>query len=206
MVVLVTDGVETCGGDPLKQAALFRRLGFDVKFFVVGFDLAPDKVAAVEAIANAGDGKFLNARDAHELSKVFTSIELASFGAPLEPVVSRAHFFDDFSGNELSADWEVLNPDTSSYVVEKGELLILNGSEVSLSAGSVPNLFRLKKPMPEGDWQITMRLQLDVQTRYEWFGFGLHKDQDNHLMAGGWVGVNGSPQVHGPFGKKCPIG
>ncbi len=39
-IVLVTDGIEECGGDPCYEAAELNRLGIGVKVHVVGFALA----------------------------------------------------------------------------------------------------------------------------------------------------------------------
>lgn len=60
-VVLVTDGLESCGGDLSAVAAQYEALGIDLR--IVGFDL--DQTAA-EAFAAIAD--FTNALDATELS------------------------------------------------------------------------------------------------------------------------------------------
>lgn len=42
VVVLVTDGKETCGGEPCQLAAKFSKEGFDFKVHVVGFQIRSD--------------------------------------------------------------------------------------------------------------------------------------------------------------------
>ena len=61
VVILVTDGIETCGGDPIGAAGAIRATG--AEFYVVGFDLTEKEEKGVGEIASAGGGKFLPARD-----------------------------------------------------------------------------------------------------------------------------------------------
>ncbi len=67
-VVLVTDGIESCGGDPTQAArALAER---DTTVHVIGFGLgnkADEDAASLEAIAKASGGRFFTARTAEEL-------------------------------------------------------------------------------------------------------------------------------------------
>jgi Mg-chelatase subunit ChlD len=68
-VVLVTDGIESCGGDPVAAArALHERS--DVTVHVIGFGLGggeDEDRASLRAIADASGGKFLSAGSAEEL-------------------------------------------------------------------------------------------------------------------------------------------
>jgi hypothetical protein len=68
-VVLVTDGIESCGGDPAAAArALRERAGAPVH--VIGFgmgDAEDEDLAGLRAIAEASGGRFLTATTAEEL-------------------------------------------------------------------------------------------------------------------------------------------
>ncbi len=66
-VVLVTDGIESCGGDPVAAARDLQRRGLTVH--VIGFGLGgPDEdTESLRAIAEAGNGRFLTAGSAQEL-------------------------------------------------------------------------------------------------------------------------------------------
>ena len=69
-LVLITDGMETCGGDPVadaKHLAANKRLKGGVN--VIGFDLNPEEAAAVAKIAKAGNGEFYDAKKAADLVK-----------------------------------------------------------------------------------------------------------------------------------------
>ncbi len=73
-VVLVTDGEETCDGDPEAAIEGLRHAGFDVRVNIVGFaidDLALKE--AFEAWARAGGGRYVEADDGSELADAMRS-------------------------------------------------------------------------------------------------------------------------------------
>jgi hypothetical protein len=73
-IILVTDGMETCGGDPAAEAKdLFRRLNFQ-SVEVVGVDVSAKEAAGVRTIADAGKGSFINAKNAKELGAAFQKV------------------------------------------------------------------------------------------------------------------------------------
>lgn len=67
-LVLITDGKETCKGDPVGEAAqLVKDLKITFGVNVVGFDVGKDR-AGLEEIAEAGKGRYFNADSAEELA------------------------------------------------------------------------------------------------------------------------------------------
>jgi hypothetical protein len=69
LVVLVTDGEETCGGDPQAAIDALRAAGLDVRVNIIGF--AVDELALKEAFqawAQAGGGGYFDAQSGAELS------------------------------------------------------------------------------------------------------------------------------------------
>jgi hypothetical protein len=86
VVILVTDGLETCGGDVRAAAAELTRLGFKVEFYVVGFDVLAHEMEALREVARAGGGKYLNAQDAAQLNQVFETLhqEIVVRAGPVE--------------------------------------------------------------------------------------------------------------------------
>jgi hypothetical protein len=68
-VVLVTDGIESCKGDPAAEAAaLAAKLKLTFGVNVVSFGLKPEEDAAIAKIAEAGKGKFYSADNSKELT------------------------------------------------------------------------------------------------------------------------------------------
>lgn len=117
-MVLVTDGLETCNGDPAAEAAaLVASLKISFGIHVVGFGVKPEENAALKSIADAGNGKYYAAADAKELAEKMSAIseELAAVAAPPEVVdVSRRALRILQPGIELPAMKEI-------FVVEAGE-------------------------------------------------------------------------------------
>ena len=69
-MVLISDGKETCNGDPAAvAAALASRLKLSFGLHVVGFDVQGDEQASLAAIAKAGKGRYFNAQTAADLNK-----------------------------------------------------------------------------------------------------------------------------------------
>lgn len=67
-VVLVTDGLETCDGDPVAAARALKASGVQVTVDVVGFDISKSSDAqALRDIAEASGGSYTDARTANEL-------------------------------------------------------------------------------------------------------------------------------------------
>ncbi len=68
IVVLVTDGIETCGGDPCAVAARLATPEYRVRANVIGFALGTDVDAtSLECMAEATGGTYVAADDSHTL-------------------------------------------------------------------------------------------------------------------------------------------
>ncbi len=89
-IVLITDGLESCTGDPTAEAAaLLTKLKLSFGINVVGFGVRPEESAALEAIAEAGKGTYFAAEDAKALADSISSIadELKDKSRPAEIIV-----------------------------------------------------------------------------------------------------------------------
>lgn len=89
-VVLISDGLESCGRDPCALAAALEKGGVGFTAHVVGFGLANDEDAAsLACIAEETGGQYISARDATELgdalSTVGSAVARAEPVAPVEP-------------------------------------------------------------------------------------------------------------------------
>ncbi len=85
-IIMVTDGEETCGGDPCQAAAVLHAADIAVTTHVVGFALTNEQQEAVRCIADEGGGRLFVAEDAATLSDaVFTALSEVE-RAPEAPV------------------------------------------------------------------------------------------------------------------------
>ena len=73
-VILITDGVETCHGDPNKEAGELAKIDTFRGVDVVGLDLNADESKAVAGIARAGKGRFYDAKTAADLTRTVSAL------------------------------------------------------------------------------------------------------------------------------------
>src|SRR5690606_28291839 len=67
-VVLVSDGLESCGDDPCEAVRAARQSGVAFTLHVVGFDLGDTDTRQLQCMADAGGGRFFSAGNAGELA------------------------------------------------------------------------------------------------------------------------------------------
>lgn len=78
-VILVSDGEETCSADPCAVGAELEASGVDFTAHVIGFDLEhnPKAREQLQCLARATGGRYLDARDAGELSSAMKDVAVA---------------------------------------------------------------------------------------------------------------------------------
>ncbi|MBI2570559.1 MAG: hypothetical protein HYV63_26455 [Candidatus Schekmanbacteria bacterium] len=75
VVILVSDGIETCEGNPVEAARKLLAAGLRVKVHVIGFDVAErDAVEQLIAVAEATGGRYLRATTAEELRQALDEV------------------------------------------------------------------------------------------------------------------------------------
>ena len=90
-IVLVTDGDETCGGDPQAVIEDLVAQGFDVSVNIIGFSINDAALKSkLESWAEAGNGRFFEATDSDSLTASLTR----AFAVP--------YVIQDASGNEVA--------------------------------------------------------------------------------------------------------
>jgi Ca-activated chloride channel family protein len=172
-LVLISDGIETCDGDPCLVAASAKERGVNMKVHVVGFAVDADARAQLECIANAGGGQYFNASDTDGFARAMASVvkvsqeeavpvvEVAS--EPEGPVVTEI-FRDDFDGEDLADHWTVYNPDPDAYIVDGGALIsVATRPERFIGDETVTNRFDLDFDLPRGDWDVVTKFMVEPQ-------------------------------------------
>jgi hypothetical protein len=80
LVVLLTDGEETCGGDPAAEIEKLKKAGVNVRVSIVGFALEDEKLAATfQHWASTGGGSFFAANDAAGLNAALSQAMRPAF-------------------------------------------------------------------------------------------------------------------------------
>ncbi len=75
-IVLVSDGKETCGGDPCALVMKLKESGIRFVMHVVGFDVTRDEKRQLECIAKAGGGNYYAATNASEFHMAMKKVVL----------------------------------------------------------------------------------------------------------------------------------
>ncbi|MBI2321450.1 MAG: VWA domain-containing protein [Chloroflexi bacterium] len=74
VMVLISDGEETCGGDPVKAVREARQANADLTVHAVGLAVTPETRQQLEGIAAAGGGRYYDASDAASLAAALAAI------------------------------------------------------------------------------------------------------------------------------------
>ncbi|MDG4900058.1 hypothetical protein CK222_16795 [Mesorhizobium sp. WSM3866] len=88
-VVLITDGLETCGGDPCALGKELKETGVDFTADVVGFGLTADEGRQIACLAENTGGKYIQASDEKALQQALVETVAAPAPAP-EPAPAPA--------------------------------------------------------------------------------------------------------------------
>ncbi|MBS3647344.1 VWA domain-containing protein [Pseudaminobacter sp. 19-2017] len=150
-VILITDGIETCGADPCAVGASLAKAGVDLTVHVVGFGLSREEGRQVACLAENTGGRYISAADAGELGSALTetiaqpepaaepkSVELPKAGvAPAAKVAIGAGLAVEWSGPGADGDYVDLVP--GGYEEPHGELsyrYVAEGPSLQLRAPS----------------------------------------------------------------------
>lgn len=196
-VVVVSDGKETCTGDPCVAAREATGTGINLRIHVVGFDVTPDETQQLNCIAKEGKGKYFAASNAEQLTVALAEVQKEVVAPPPPPPVvaqtppapppvpvSEVLFEDRFDRNDLGEMWEVINPDPNRLALSDNKLLIV-GTKDDKNIAVVQRLF-------PGNFIATVKMDTQVVEKnlaglYYWI------DNNNYLFLG-------------PRGHCCPDG
>lgn len=68
VIILLSDGEETCGGDPVAEAKNLLAQGFKLTIHTIGFRADDNTRAQLSALSNATGGSYFDAKDASSLT------------------------------------------------------------------------------------------------------------------------------------------
>lgn len=192
-VVLVTDGIEECRGDPCAAAARLKKLGMDIKVHVVGFALQPGQSSKLQCVVEETGGRYFDAADAAALGTTLAQVkQIVTESAPPAPAPppepqNKIVFTEDFDGTDLSHDhWDVINRNDNQFIIEKGALMLANPGEANLALAESANIISLMRNLPEGDWDAVIEAKLKFQTGKDNFLIGLRTDDKNFMNFRFW--------------------
>lgn len=153
-IILVTDGMESCGGNICDVVKAAKGEGVDFRLHIIGFGLKQDETEQLKCAALEGNGNYFDAADAAQLAKVLdeatentidkqagnVSVFATKNGAPIDALVEAY-----LPGTSTHVNSARTYSDTASFYLPPGnyELLIkpLQGSDVtSIKLSNVESL------------------------------------------------------------------
>lgn len=141
-IVLVTDGLETCGGDPCAVAAELARAGIPMRAHVVGFGLTEGEVAQIACVAEQTGGMVLSTQSGEELADALVRTTTAQ---TVEPISGMAKI-------NLTIDADIAGrPDRVAF---RGVNEAMNTS-VEFGTLDFGASTALPVDLAEGDWFLT---------------------------------------------------
>jgi Ca-activated chloride channel homolog len=168
IIILITDGIEECNGDPCAVSAMLQKKGIALKPFVIGLGLNKDFIKQFECVGNYFDAtdevQFKNAFNiviTQALNNTTAQVNLLDIHShPVETNTSIT-FYDQRSGAVLYNFMHTINakgvPDTvqidplGMYRVTAHTLPSVSKDSVTLTAGK-HNIIALD--VPQGDLQL----------------------------------------------------
>jgi Ca-activated chloride channel family protein len=81
-IVLVSDGIETCKGDPCAAVRDAKAKGIPFVLHVIGFDVGDVDISQLQCTARAGDGLYLSADDAGQFAGALAAAVATVGGSP----------------------------------------------------------------------------------------------------------------------------
>lgn len=103
-IILITDGLENCGGDPCALAAEFAAEGIDLRAHVVGFAMEAEAVETLSCIPDQTGGQLFTTQSGAELADALTEV------AEVEPAAREVTLRAVDARNDETlpgATWEV---------------------------------------------------------------------------------------------------
>ncbi len=152
IVILITDGIEECGGDPCKARQKLMEKGIVFKPFIIGIGLTPEQIKTFECVGtfydysdNSTFSTIANIIQQQKLNKTTAQVNLLdNTSKPLETNVN-ATFYDvkkkEYKYNFMHTLNYVGNPDTlyvddyPTYKVVAHTIPPVESREINLSVG-----------------------------------------------------------------------
>ena len=123
MIILITDGIEECGGDPCRARQALMEKGIVFKPFIIGIGLSPEQIKTFACVGNFYD--FDNANTLTDIANIITKQKLNKTSAQVNLLDSKSFpsetnvnttFYNTATGNYMYNYIHTLNrlynPDT----------------------------------------------------------------------------------------------
>lgn len=133
IVYVVSDGIETCGGDPIAAANSLKESGVAPIVHVIGFDLNEKDQKQLQEIAKAAGGTYTNVKNQNQLQNEFNKTVQDSF----EWLTWKVQETDMVITHKVNQTDEIYSVFSDWYDKNVHEKLIINSALVNLRANNI---------------------------------------------------------------------
>jgi Ca-activated chloride channel homolog len=112
-LILVTDGLENCGGDPCALAARLAAEGIQIRAHVVGFGMTAEEVNSLSCVPDQTGGRLFHTSSGVELAEALAAVSVPE----PQPVELAFRAVDARNGEPLHpSDWQIHDGQTGALV------------------------------------------------------------------------------------------
>lgn len=108
MIILITDGIEECEGDPCKARQKLMEKGIVFKPFIIGIGLSPEQIKTFECVGDYYD--FDNSNTITDISKIISKQKLNKTSSQVNLLDSKSY------PSETNVNMTFYNTTTGNYV------------------------------------------------------------------------------------------
>lgn len=186
-VILVSDGVETCGLDPCSIATQLEKDGVGFTMHTIGFNVDDPKAKdQLKCLAENTGGIAVSAESPEELLKAMVQTVAATTEQPApepEPAAKPADFEIDFKNGFDPSQWDIINENKGNYGHGDGKLNVIGVAESGQGDEKFQNLFIAKAGLPEGDFDLTTDFTTTMGDEGSIVSVGIYQDSKNYVGA-----------------------
>ena len=153
-IILISDGIETCGEDPCALMREWRDKNINIGVHVVGLGLEEKERLAMACISEAAGTAYHDAQSVDELVASLDSIRQDSIG-----MIATAE-----SGSELEAEWRALD---ITAINDAGEPMRVQGTARWEGGEPIDVSSNGHNRVPAGEVQVTVGVRTRNGTLYE---------------------------------------
>lgn len=111
-IILVTDGMESCGGNICDVVKAAKGEGIDFRLHIIGFGLKQDETEQLRCAALEGNGNYFDAADAAQLAKVLDE----ATGNTIDKQAGNVSVYATKNGAPIDALVEAYLPGAASFL------------------------------------------------------------------------------------------
>jgi len=131
IIILVTDGLESCMGNPCRTAAILKKGGIVTKIHVVAFGMKKKSTRTLKCVPAASGGMLITANNLGELTRAFDRIIKDTLKYNLELSAK------DDTGNFMVVEYAIYNSnDQSKKMVASGDTSLGHKALLNIQPGT----------------------------------------------------------------------